>query len=271
MYNIFKLHRTEDDWLQLTGQVLMTWSIFNPNGPTLKCLGTRETGANGEQEVFYRWMHFLGGGDYCLGYFNNREEDWGQDLGEIIWHAFSADASEIGDDAPLVNTVPSFVTSTFEDQWADFCRDQIFQAAAMREADWGREQYYLQKYGNALFDRAGEEIREAYEGLLVDPDHQSEESNQFLRMMYAQHEHIPSFMNWKPGRYQSRALAEDDIKLWWDTVTTVDFGGVSAIHWAAAWAGGAAQSGLESQTRFEDVRDFLTHFEHGLWPSDYVP
>ena len=54
--------------MQCSGRVLLNWSIFNPNGPTVNCLGFRETGAREELEVFFRSFHFLGGEDYCLGY-----------------------------------------------------------------------------------------------------------------------------------------------------------------------------------------------------------
>jgi hypothetical protein len=122
-----------------------------------------------------------------------------------------------------------------------------------------------------LFDRAGEETREAYETLLVDQDHQSAESKEYLELTYARHEHIPSFLAWEPNQYQSRGLTEPDISAWWESVTDPEFVGPCVMQWAAAWAGGAAQSGMDQKMRFEDLRDFLLHYEHGLWRGDFVP
>jgi hypothetical protein len=237
----------------------------------LKCIGVRDTGANGEQEVFYRWMHFLGGGDFCLGYFNSREEESNQDLAEVVWAGFVASLADFGENNPLVNCIPSFVTLGVTEEWVDFVRDRFFSAQAIQEANWGYEQYYLGKYGDRLFERAGEETREAYEGMLVAPDCQDEEAKQSLEMLYARHQHIPSFMAWEPNQCQSRGLEEQDFPAWWDTVTNPEFLGSCLYQWATAWAGATAQSGLEQKTRFEDVRDFLAHYQHPLWPSDFFP
>lgn len=75
-----------------------------------------------------------------------------------------------------------------------------------------------------------------YEELLQDPDYQNDESKQFLKMMYVQHEHIPSFMAWEPDQYQSRALDETDVANWLGTVSDSEFVGASVMQWAGAWA-----------------------------------
>ena len=105
-------------------------------------------------------MHFLGGEDYCLGYFNNNDEDWAKDLAMIITHFFQSDADTGGDDLSPVTCIPSFVTCSAGDEWKAFFRDQFSEAAVFKDADWGHELYLLNKYGSKLFDRAGEEERQ---------------------------------------------------------------------------------------------------------------
>ena len=107
MYSIFPLYRSAEDWMHCSGSILLSWSIFYPNGPTINCLGFRETGAREELEVFFRWLHFLGGEDYCLGYVNPNESEFGEDFGEILWHAFASEAGESLRRFALVSCVPS--------------------------------------------------------------------------------------------------------------------------------------------------------------------
>ena len=59
-------------WLQNEGRVLMTWNIFNPNGPTLNCIGSITTEDENIETIFYRWLHFLKGESYILGYIDRR-------------------------------------------------------------------------------------------------------------------------------------------------------------------------------------------------------
>ena len=108
MYSVFRLHRKAADWVGGSIHPLLTWGIANPNGPTVSCIGFRETGARGEIEVFYRWMHFLGGEDYCLGYMRDRPTGGGgTELAEILTNGFSLEPGEVLQRFPLVSTVPS--------------------------------------------------------------------------------------------------------------------------------------------------------------------
>ena len=34
MYSMFRVQRTEEQWLQQPGRILFSWAIMNPNGPT---------------------------------------------------------------------------------------------------------------------------------------------------------------------------------------------------------------------------------------------
>ena len=152
-----------------------------------------------------------------------------------------------------------------------FFRDLIFQTEAMQSADWGRERYYLEKYHDGLFQRAGEETREAYEALLADPAYSNEDSQTYLEFTFARHQSVPSFTDWKPDQYASRRLSGSDLTDWWNTVNEPDFFSACATQWANAWIGGEKMSRMESMMRFEDVRDFLISYHHPIWPEGFYP
>jgi hypothetical protein len=54
MYSIFRVHRTEGQWLQQHGRIVFSWAIVNPNGPTLSCIGLRYGASSDQVEVFCR-------------------------------------------------------------------------------------------------------------------------------------------------------------------------------------------------------------------------
>ena len=251
--------------MQCMGQVLMNWSIFNPNGPTISCLGLRATGARGEMEVFCRWLHFLGGEDYCLGYVNPREDDFAEDLVDILNHAFALEAGEELRRFALAACVPSVVVPYVEEAWIRPLKEALVSSRAIREADWGRERYLLGRHGNRLFDRAAEEARDVYESMMADDSQTSEPANQWSTLMRLRDQNISSFREWQTGRYQNRGLDDGDIDAWWETVTSKVFWPIAALQFAHAWVGASAQSGLEVKTSLEEVRDFFAHFNAPWW------
>ena len=97
-----------------SGVLLLSWSIFNPSGPTINCIGLKKTEARSELEVFYRWLHFLGGEDYCLGYVNPREGDYSEDLNEVLQHAFRLEAGDGLQRYALATSVPHVVVTAME-------------------------------------------------------------------------------------------------------------------------------------------------------------
>jgi hypothetical protein len=272
VYSVFKLRRSEAEWLEDRGEVLVTWHIFNPNGPTVSCVGLRETGADDEKEVFWRWMHFTGGEDYCLGYVNAEEDEWGRDLLAVLGHAFGLEAGGPLRRFPLVTCVPSAVTLSVSDEWAELLRALFAETTAVKGADWGCERYRLTKYGSRLFDRAGEEYREAYENLRSSPD-PTVANSETLEMMRLMHAHKPTFADWLPGQYVSRALQDGDVGDWWAMVTSDDYLVPALNQLACAWVGASHRTpGTREMIRtgFEDVRDFMSHYRHPLWPEEWT-
>src|SRR5262245_48642545 len=52
------------DFSGLTGSILASWFLFNPNGPTACTAGFAEIAH--ERFLFYRWLHFTGGKTYLV-------------------------------------------------------------------------------------------------------------------------------------------------------------------------------------------------------------
>lgn len=195
MYSIFKVRRTESQWRHETGLVLFTWSIINPNGPTLSCVGIRGCGCPGQLEVFYRWLHFHGGESFVLGYVSEDCHDIAAEILEVLRYAFGQETGRAMQRFPLVTCVPSFVTLPASDAAqrlinANDIKGLISGSRTFRDTDWGREMYYLKKYGSRFFDRGAEETRAALETAAQDPD-LTNESRQFLEMTRLARAHLP--------------------------------------------------------------------------------
>ena len=224
MYSIFPVRRTEEQWLSDVGSVFLSWNIFNPNGPTINCMGVRQCGHDGQEEVFYRWMHFTGGEDYCLGYVGDPSLERGAELAEIIANAFSRDIPRAGRFSTLTTCIPYAVTCSLSEDWQPFIRDLI--ATARARDNWGRELYRLQKFGANLFDRAGEEYREIYESYKSSDDPEVATSG-YLEILSAMHSHRPTWQTWRQNAYVSRAKQDGDAEEWWNLVTSREYASVA--------------------------------------------
>jgi hypothetical protein len=274
MYSIFKVRRPEETWRQTSGRILFTWSIINPNGPTVSCVGIRDSGSPGQVEIYYRWMHFLGGGSFVLGYVPADAEDFSAQLLEVLQYTFSQAPGRVTNGLPLVNCVPSFVTPPEYDAATVVSEEAaltlISSSYAFRCADWGREMYYLRKYGADFFGRAGEETRAGIEAMFKEPD-LDESQRQFLELSKSTRAHLPTFQDWQPGQYASRPLSPDDAATWWNTVTTSEFGATCLSQLAHAWVGAIHQvKGLrEPVETFETLRNFFESQRCFLWPEDW--
>lgn len=274
MYSLFKLHRSEEKWREETGLIFFTWSIINPNGPTINCVGVRNSGCPGQLEVFYRWLHFHGGESFVLGFVSEDSPNIPADIFEVLEYAFRQEPGRVITRFPLVPCIPSFITLPEGDAANKLIKptdvkDLISNCRAFKEADWGREMYYLEKYGDRFFERAAEETRAALEQASLDPE-LTTEGQQFLEMTRLARDHLPNFKEWKPNQYVSRAFKESDSNIWWSTVTDNDFTTNCLIQIANAWVGSIYQvrhtipSPAES---YELVKDFLEFHKCYLWPE----
>ena len=83
-----KLNEDKSYWLKKDGTIFITWNIFNPNGPTLNCIGTFKTEDENIDVVFYRWLHFSEEESYILGYVDRNNDDSGKQYVDILKNAF---------------------------------------------------------------------------------------------------------------------------------------------------------------------------------------
>jgi hypothetical protein len=275
MFGIFKVRRTEAQWNVEQGRVLFTWSIINPNGPTLGCAGIRYCGVPGQVEVFHRWLHFLGGESFVLGYVDESSKDFAGEVLEILRYAFKQPIGRAMQRFPLVNCVPSFVTVTDLGDQAlitpDDVRDLIASSLAFKAADWGREMFLLERFGSRFYERAGHETREAIEREAQNPE-LTEDGRHFLEMTRAARGHLPGFANWQPNQYSFRAFTVQDKHAWWEIISQQDFVASCLTQFAHAWAGAIHQARgtqLDAPEPFELVRDFLAFHQSQLWPDTW--
>ncbi|MGD9387415.1 MAG: hypothetical protein PVI87_04225 [Gammaproteobacteria bacterium] len=263
MHTVVPLQRDAATWLRKPGRIWLSWSIFNPNGPTVSCVGLRDTEQSGRAEVFYRWQHFLGGEDYSLGQVNTQAADAREQLAAVFTGAFALRPGQGLQRFAMVTCIPSLVVSNVEEDWLPVLRACLEGSAAIQAADWGRERYLLGKYGNRLFDRAGEELREAYEGMRREHDAKAErdpEITERLQHMFSVYRQVPTFADWEPGRYVSRGIQAGDFETWWNAVTALEFWPPATQQLARAWENTGRQSTLPHRTPMAEVRDFFAAY-----------
>jgi hypothetical protein len=276
MLTIRKVKRPLDYWYQTKGVVLFTWSILNPNGPTVSCVGLRATGVDAEIEIFYRWMHFLGGETYVLGLLDGSasEDEFDAGLKHILESSFAENIGPIFDKFPLVSAVPSFVTSPNAPLTANDVFELITESPEFKSADWGAQTYYLQKFGSNFFDRAAEETRNAIESFKAKEINVTEDAKKYAEFVEIQRGALPGFKNWKPNQFQSRSFEINDAQNWWIQIYKDEFIDSALSQLGSAWVGSiyqyqAGDSGKKPVESFEDIKNFMSHMKHDLWPDSW--
>jgi hypothetical protein len=254
-------------WLQKDGKVHMTWNIFNPNGPTLNCIGSFSTEDEYVDAIFYRWLHFLKDESYILGYVDRRNNEWHKEYVNILENAFCNGPNESTDnDSPvLVTCIPSIVTESFPDEWKDLPWNLLSGAPVICQDDWGRELYYLKKYGANLFDRAGEETREAIQEMKAEYPR-----NDYIQFSEIRHSQVKTFTDKTPIAYESKPVSKEAFNYWRQVISEEEFLGKATRQFAMAWVGAISMVSEEMPviTRFENVRDFLAHYKHEIWEQE---
>lgn len=272
MYSIHRVLRSAEQWAQEKYLVLFAWGILNPNGPTLSCVGIRRSEDDKYVEVFVRWMHFLEGETHILGFVDLDQGNLKEAVLEILGYAFSLDKPSAMRGQPLVTSIPSFVTMPGGMVSTDDVCHLMASSPEFRNADWGREWYYLKKHGSDFFARAAEESREAYESEISRPEI-SDEQRQFLEFSVRTARRFPAFSEWKPGSFHGRAFHTDDVGSWWNVVAETEFKNSAVMELGYMWVGAIHQYQLPNPSKpiaesFDEMRDFLASGSHALWSSD---
>jgi hypothetical protein len=254
-------------WLQKDGKGHMTWNIFNPNGPTLNCIGSFSTEDEYVDAIFYRWLHFLKDESYILGYVDRRNNEWHKEYVNILENAFCNGPNESADnDSPvLVTCIPSIVTESFPDEREDLAWNLLSGAPVICQAEWGRELYYLKKYGANLFDRAGEETREAIQEMKAEYPR-----NDFITFSEIRHSQIKTFTDKTPIEYELMPISKEAFDYWRRIISEEEFLQKATVQFSMAWVGAISigSENLPVITQFEDVRNFLAHYKHKIWEQE---
>jgi hypothetical protein len=262
-----RIYADADYWLSKTGSVTMTWSVFNPNGPTLNTLGVFRTNTEGVMKVFYRWLHFTTDEAYIIGEIDLNSDDWHKQYVSILSEAFEYAPNEGQDEQHpvMVPCIPAFVTQAFPDGWEEIPWSLLANSPVINESDWGRESYYSRKYGADLFGRAGEELKEA-----TQQSRAENPSSEFLDFTEAKHSGVPTFVDSDPIVYDSHPITRELFDEWRERVTGEDYLGQSTFNFSQAWVGATQMTGIPVAYQFEDVRDFLKHFDHAIWSDEFT-
>lgn len=257
---IREVSRSPEEWAAREYSVVATWSIFNPFGPTIWCLGLAGAARWRGTEVFCRCMNPFMDQTLVLGHLRLAGEG---SFRRLVGRAFSDSGSK--PEAALVTSIPGIVTFATGSPFERILPRAFPRSRAFRDADWGREMYYLGKYGAELFDRATEELRESLEDLRNERDPEARRHRvAAARERFAST--VPDaadLFNYTPAPF-----SEDRLNHWWTVMTSERFVASAVPQLASAWVGAIHTTDrVISPLQFEDVRDFLQAGGHALWPE----
>jgi hypothetical protein len=171
----------------------------------------------------------------------------------------------------MLSCVPSFLTLSGSGEFEAGIRGCIRQCSAVQSADWGREFYYLEKYDLRLFDRAGEQMREALERLsepnIGEFGVSASIRSEWVQMSHLRYGHLPTFRDWTPGRYSSAPFSEQRFEKWFARVTDPKFVGPAEVLLGRAWIGAShvVNAIVPTKNSFDDLKDFFARFDHPLF------
>ena len=271
MQAIHRINRTNEQWLAHTGRVFSTWSIFNPNGPTIMSVGATDCGEPAVKSVFFRWVNPFKQAAYGLGRFDVSHPKWPLQLRLILHRAAIMEPGEYDSDFRLFTCIPSLVTLLGNEDIDQVMRNMFREGLKRRDDDWGYELALTERYGSRLFDRAGAEIAETVERMEAERKQGgpwTEDSINLIRLRYMD---VPAFQNWTPTAFESSGYSEAAFDSWFSKVTENAYVTNALFPLAEAWVGAISvvEGGqLEVVATFDDISDFLWHFDYPLWPRE---
>ena len=224
----------DNDWANADYKILMTWCIFNPNGPTVSVCGYINNQYEGVSYLFYRWLHFLNQ-DKQTQYLIGRTEstDSEIDLTQILKHNFGKEKLDTEDNGMVASGIPNLHWSATGH--AEILAGLLQIAPEIQKADWGRELYLLSKYGNNLFDRAGEESRRSLERLRSeDPEIAETEGFKFTE---ARLEGIDSAELENLEEVTFEPFSKESFNKWRQITTSEKYSEIALFHLFNAWVG----------------------------------
>ena len=265
------VEKYEGDLSHSTGQILAGWFLANPNGPTAYSVGFVELQQT--RRLFFRWMHFTGGNTWLLNSLPDEQEMWGAEYGDILMNSLLLANNHFiafGGEKDFFASIPQIVVTNSNPMVAAAFYELL--EIALIGADWGREVFYVEKYGYSLFERYEEQFREIYESLKANPN----SSKEHLEYFWAEHSRKKGFMEWQPNRYTSQTCTPALFKRWKDVITEDNFDQFALYNFCQMWVGAhetAKWSGLATKLGdalqpLQNLLDFFEEFNLPLLPKD---
>lgn len=265
------VEKYEGDLSHSTGQILAGWFLANPNGPTAYSVGFVELEQT--RRLFFRWMHFTGGNTWLLNSLPDEQEMWGAEYGDILMNSLLLANNHFiafGGEKDFFASIPQIVVTNSNPMVAAAFYELL--EIALIAADWGKEVYYVEKYGYSLFERYEEQFRDIYESLKANPN----SSKEHLEYFWAEHSRKKGFMEWQANRYTSQTCTPALFKRWKDVITEDNFDQFALYNFCQMWVGAhetAKWSGLETKLGdqlqpLQKLLDFFEEFNLPLLPKD---
>ena len=255
-----------------TGQILASWFITNPNGPTVFSIGFTEL--KNERRLFYRWLHFTGGNTWLLNPLPDEIDMWNGEFEHIFINSIlnaNAFFMASGCERSFLNSIPQIVLTNGNPKLSEAFFE--FLKIALVQCDWGKEVYYVEKYRSNLFQRYEEEFRDIFEKLKNDPNMSQDAITNFWNM----HSHRKGFKEWLPNQYQSSHVTNALFSRWKSIVTDQKFTSNSLYNFFQMWVGSyenAKYTGLsnklgEKAVSLNYVFNFFEEYNMPLVPTEF--
>lgn len=244
-----------DDLSNSTGEILASWFIANPNGPTAFAIGYTEI--EDKRRLFYRWMHFTGGCTWLLNSIPEELELWDGEFDHILINSIlNANTFFVasGSEHSFLASIPQIVLTNGNIKLSAAFFE--FLQIGLAQCDWGKELYYIEKYGSNLFKRYEEEFRDIFEKLKKDQNI----SQEAITVFWDMHSHRKGFKNWIPNQYQSSYVTDAFFNRWKAIVTNRSYVFNSLYNFCQMWVGSyetAKYNGLLN--KLGEKAECLTH------------
>jgi hypothetical protein len=265
------VEKFEGNLSQTTGQILAGWFLANPNGPTAYAVGFVEL--QNTRRLFLRWMHFTDGNTWLLNSLPDEQKMWGAEYGDILMNSLLLANNHfitVGGEKDFFASIPQIVVTNGNPLVAAAFFELL--EIALIAADWGKEFYYVEKYGYSLFERYEEQFRDIYEKLKTDP----KASKEYLEFFWDEHSSKNGFKQWQPNQYVSQTCKPVLFNRWKQMITEGNFDQFALYNFCQMWVGAhekANWSGLATQLgdKLQPLQSFLDFFEEfnlPLLPKD---
>jgi hypothetical protein len=231
------------DFASREGEILVSWSIFNPWGPTWSCIGLLPLESPDVHGLFYRMLNPFSQVSGLVGLVRSADTESTDLVGDLIVELFSRDdiVTSMGAEAPLIGSaVPHLVLlpSVREDLYASI-KAAFSRAPTLQALDLDAATRKLRQHAGDPWSRASHEL------------------NEFT--------FDESAMDAGQGPEVERHLPGGALDDWWMTVTSDEHMIPEIVNLPAAWHGAIDHAPMLGQSAFTfwQFDDFLARY--GCW------